>query len=180
MYKRVAAHPDWLGVANVIDIFSLSSCISEDFADYINFWKHNGYWLFDSPEIMQSIAAEQSISLATTRLFYYEAFEEEYDDDKNSWIPFLPEPSFKTEIQAPLSKTLEGFDVACFTGHTSPECSPLSCNADAATIPTNAHCLFGTFEEAKNAIEQGLFKNSEPGPYRIISVYTIADPDPPI
>ncbi len=27
--------------------------------------------------------------------------------------------------------------------------------------------------EAKNAIEAGLFKDSEPGPYRIIAVYTV-------
>jgi len=45
----------------------------------------------------------------------------------------------------------------------------------ATTIPVNQHCLFGTFEEAKKALESGLFQNSEAGPYRVFSVYTIGN-----
>jgi len=43
MAKRVVARPDWLHAERVSSIYSVSGCISEDFADYINFWKHNGY-----------------------------------------------------------------------------------------------------------------------------------------
>ena len=60
-----------------------------------------------------------------------------------------------------------------FTAHTSPECSSLSCNSLATTIPVNQHCLFNTFKEAQSAIEQGFFENSEPGPYRIFAVNTV-------
>jgi hypothetical protein len=42
MAKRVHKRPDWLQAPHVVDIFSVSGCISEDFADYINYWKHNG------------------------------------------------------------------------------------------------------------------------------------------
>lgn len=173
MYKRVSQRPDWIKTDNVSDIFSLSGCISEDFADYINYWRHNGYWLFDSPQIIEALAKEHSIPLDGLRLFYYEAHEEEFNDAEGAWVPFAPEASFTTNIKEPKSKNLEGFDVTNFTVHTSPECSPLSCNSLAEKIPTNQHCLFTTYEEARNAIELGSFENSEPGPYRIIAVYTV-------
>jgi hypothetical protein len=53
----VAPKPEFLKALQVVDIFSVSACISEDFADYhIQYWKHNGYWLFDSPEIIRKLA----------------------------------------------------------------------------------------------------------------------------
>jgi hypothetical protein len=178
MYKKVEVETDWLENDIVIDIYSVSSCISEDFADYINDWKyydwkHNGYWLFDSPEIIESFAKEQSIDLSGTTLFYYEAYEYEYNANFKNWMSFTPEASFVTEIRIPTEKYLKGYDVATFSGHNTPECSPLSCNGLATDISVNKHCLFNTFEEAKKALEQGVFENSEPGPYRIIAVYTI-------
>jgi len=37
--------------------------VSADFADYIEYWKHNDYWLFDSPEIIHGVVSEHSIQL---------------------------------------------------------------------------------------------------------------------
>ena len=37
----------------------------------------------------------------------------------------------------------------------------------------NERCLFDTFEDAYAAIERGEFKDSEPGPYRIVAVYLV-------
>ena len=37
MYKRIALRPDWLKADAVVDVYSLSSHISEDFAFYINY-----------------------------------------------------------------------------------------------------------------------------------------------
>jgi hypothetical protein len=172
LYKRVAARPDWIKASHVSDIYSLSGCVSTNFADYIKFWKHNGFWLFDSPEIIESLANQHGISLKGMKLFYYEAHEQEFDDEHHRWLPYEPEASFGTNITKPASKTLEGFDVTSFSVHTSPECSPLSCNSCAETLSTNTHCLFRTFEEATHAIESGAFQNTEPGPYRVIAVYS--------
>lgn len=172
LYKRVAKRPDWLKAQTVKGIYSLSGCISQNFADYAGFWKHNGCRLFDSPQAIQAPAAEQGISLVGLTLFYYEAHEEEYDDAQRAWAPYAPDPSFATHIVVPKHKTLEGFDVTCFSTHTAPECSPLSCNACAETLATNAHCLFGTVAEAFHALESGQFKSAELGPYRIIAVYS--------
>jgi len=176
MAKRVNSNPavlDTLRTKDIVDIYSLSNCISEDFTDYINYWKHNGYWLFDSPSVIEKLAQENSITLERTTLFYYEVYEFEYDEEEHEWIPFGPEPSFRTEVLVPEEKHLEGYDVVTFSAGTSPECSPLSCNGLASNIKTNLHCLLESFEEAKQHLEQGKFDNSEPGPFRIFAVYTL-------
>lgn len=173
LYKLVAKRPDWIKAENVSDIFSLSDCISKDFDYYINYWRHNGYWLFDSPEIIKALAEEHSISLDGNHLFYYEAHEEEYDYSQARWRSFSPEASFTTNIQKPEHKTLQGFDVTNYNLGNAHECSPLSCNSLAEIVTTNQHCLFNTYDEARHAIQHGVFTNAEPGPYRIIAVYTV-------
>ncbi len=173
MYKRVVIKPDWLKTDAVWDVYSLSNCISEDFADYIDYWKHNGFWLFNSPEVIEELSTSEGIDLSGTTLFYYEAYEYEFKDNSTGWSTYAPEPSFETNVSVPAEKHLEGYDVATFCVHTSPECSPLSCNSLATDIPVNEHCLFNTFEEAKYALDCGLFNNSEPGPYRIFAVYSV-------
>lgn len=173
MYKRVASRPEWLHASNIDDIFSVSGCISGNFADYVAYWRHNGYWMFDSPSGIEALAREHSISLEGTRLFYYEVHEEEYDDRHGRWERFEPDASLVTSVQVPGAKMIEGLDVTTFHSRNAPECSPLSCNSIAEEVPTNRHCLFQTSEEARAAIEQGVFKSSEPGPYRIIAVSNV-------
>jgi hypothetical protein len=173
MYKKVAIRPEWLKAGDMLDVYSLSNCISENFADYTNYWKHNGYWLFDSPVVLEELAANEGIDLSDSRLFYYEAYQLEFDEDSSEWTSFSPEPSFGTNVRVPTDKHLEGFDVATFSQHNLPECSPLSCNLLADEILVNEHCLFRSFAEAREAIERGLFNNCEPGPFRIIAVYTV-------
>jgi hypothetical protein len=174
MAKRVVKKPDWLVAPNVSDIYSVSHCVSEDFANYINFWKHNGYWLFNSPEVIRSIARDNALSLEGLSLFYYEAHELEFDGD--NWKPYSPESSFKTDVAMPPNKQLEGFDVVTFWCRTSPECSPLSCNSLAKDVRTNSHCLFGSFEEAEANLNSDAFRTCEPGPYRVFAVYSVEWP----
>jgi hypothetical protein len=173
MYKRIRTAPQWLDAPQVVDVYSLSSHVSEDFADYINYWRHNGYWLFDSPATIQALAEEHSISLDGLKLFYFEAHDLQYDDEAGSWVTFGADSSFDTKVQPPSACAFEGFDVVTFSMGNSPECSPLSCNCVAARVPTNAHCLFPTAEAAIRAIEEGVFNNTEPGPYRVIGVYSV-------
>jgi hypothetical protein len=175
MAKRIQEKPDWIGAPQVTDIYSVSGCISGNFTDYIHYWKHNGYWLFDAPTIIQGIAQENSISLDEVSLFYYEAYELEFDC--GNWKPYAPERSFLTSVAEPSRRKLEGFDVVTFACRTSPECSPLSCNSLAKNLPVNAHCLLTNFEEAEAQLNRGAFANSEPGPYRIWAVYSTDWPE---
>jgi hypothetical protein len=169
--KHVCKRPDWLRVPQVVDIYSISGCMCKDFADYIEYWKHNGFWLFDSPGVIKAVAKENSIDLAGTTLFYYEVHEMEFDGE--SWHAFGPEPLVPTNVLVPSSKQLEGFDVATFWNKNVPECSPLSCNRLAEEVVTNSHCLFGSIDEAEMNLKNGTFSNSEPGPYRIFSVNSV-------
>jgi hypothetical protein len=176
LYKRVALCTDGMDLPpHVHDIYSVSSCISDDFADYIPYWKHNGFWLFDTPQVMHSLVDEHSISLEGLKLFYYEAYEQQYDEDENSWSAFEPEAAFRTQVLVPIDKTLEGFDIVSFRQQNAPECSVLSCNGCAIRVSTNTHCLFETFADAKRAIDTTQLGPCESGPYRIIAVYSIRE-----
>lgn len=175
IYKKIATRPEWLQAGSVRDVYSVSGCMSAYFADYINFWKHNGYWFFDSPKIIEDLARERAIDLTGMKLFYYEVFENEYDEKEKKWQAFKPEESFTTNVKPPAKKQLEGFDVVTFWARTSPECSPLSCNNLAKEIAVNEHCLLADFDAAKTFIETGKFDNSEPGPHRIFAVYSVGD-----
>ncbi len=171
MAKKVGKPPEGLGLPNVSDLYSVSGCISENFADYIHYWKHNGYWLYNSPGIIQAIARENSIDLGGTSLFFYEVYEKQFDE--TGWCEFSPEASLPTNVIASSAKKLEGFDVVTFYAGASPECSPLSCNGLARGVPTNAHCLLESLEGAMTHLAGGSFKESEPGPYRIFAVYSL-------
>ncbi len=154
----------------VVDIYSVSGCISENFADYIPYWKHNGYWLFDSPTIIRNVARENLIQLDETSLFYYEVHEREFNGKE--WQAFAPQ-DFPTRVEVPAKVHPEGFDVVTFYARNSPGCSPLSCNAIAEELRTNSHCLFDCFDDAEAALNHGAFKNAEPGPYRVFAVYSV-------
>lgn len=160
----------------VVDIFSVSGCMSKNFADYIKFWKHNGYWFFDSPNIIQQLAQEQSIGLSETSLFYYEVHELEFIEDESIWEEFEAETAFKTQVVIPSRKVLEGYDLVSFSMGTSPECSPLSCNGLANKVETNQHCLLDSFEQAQQLLISSQFKEVEPGPYRIMAIYSLEWP----
>ena len=169
--KRVVPKPACFKATQIEDIYSVSSCVNDDFADYTRYWKHNNYWLFDSARTIRELAAEHALPLDGTSLFYYEAYELEFDS--RSWRSFAAEPGLPTCIVEPAQKKLEGFDVVTFWARNAPECSPLSCNHLADEIPTNSHCLFATFDDAQAALNAGLFENCEPGPYRIFAVYSV-------
>jgi hypothetical protein len=175
MLKKVGARPDWIGASAVEDVYSVSGCISEYFTDYIEHWRHNGYWLFNSPDDMYEIANKAGVDRSGLTLFYYEVYEYEFEETEKLWSEFASEPAFVTAVEPPNRSQLVGFDVTSFSAGTVPECSPLSCNSLADEIKTNEHCLLATLEDAKLALEAGRFDNSEPGPFRIFAVYTVED-----
>jgi len=177
MAKRIASPPEFLKAVHLDDICSVSRCISHDFCDWVKLWKHNGHWLFDSPEIILDIANSQQLCLSGLTLFYYETFEKEYDAVSRQWRDFAAEPSFPTHITPPLHPPRYGFDIVSYSMGNSAECSPLSCNHLANEIPVNNHCLLETLAGARQLLEAGAFDNSEPGPYRILAVHSLGKMD---
>lgn len=169
--KKVSPRPGWLPVESVLDIYSVSECESEAFCDYTKHWRHNGYWLFNSPSDLRDVAQIEGIDLRGYALFYYEVYEQQFDERTNTWKPFKPLAGLDTAVQPPQRKTLQGYDLVSFSAQSSHECSPLSCNGLAKSIPVNSHCLLTSLEEAISLLQQGKVVKCEPGPFRIYSVY---------
>src|SRR5262245_58489477 len=166
MYKTVVRAPD--AVHGPADIYSVSGCISPYFSEYIPYWRHNGLWFFDRPDIMHEIARSHAIDLSGMTLFYYELAEDQYDEATRRWAPLQLDLPFPTDVQVPATKRLVGYDVVTFSCGTSPECSPLSCNDLAPRIGVNAHCLLESLQRAKDSLDAGHFAGSEPGPFRVL------------
>jgi len=122
------------------------------------------------------LAHANAIGLAGTTRVLYEVHELECDDAESQCRTFKPEPSFITQFVLPIAKVSKGDDVETFSAGTGAECSPLACNASAADVETNQHCVLISFERANQLLEEGKFKNTEPGPYRIFAVYTVEWP----
>ena len=175
MAKKVPSRPDWIKAPGVVDVCSVSYCISEAFCDYIGHWKHNGYWFFDSPPVIREIASAHSIDLSAYRLFYYEVYKLQFDEERRVWQRFEADRAFTTQVEVPAWKQLLGFDVVSFDAQTAPECSPLSCNNLAESIAVNEHCLLPSFESARQLLESGTFTGSEPGPFRVFAVYSCGE-----
>jgi hypothetical protein len=180
MAKRMPQSGAWLKAMKVpltLEVYSVGNCVNDDFADYVNYWKHNGWWFFDSPAAIQAISLEHSISLDGTLLFFYEVYEFEFHDGR--WRTFLPDRWVASgDIVMPTERQLEGYDVVTFWPENSPapEHSPLSCNAIANRVKTNSHCLIETFEQAQSAVNAGQFTGCEPGALRIIAVFSVVWP----
>lgn len=172
--KQVVSNPDWLNAAAVKDIYSVSGCISVPFADYIPFWQHNGFGLFDSPEIILDIALSHHIDLSRCKFFYYELYDLQFEPESQEWSQVQPCEDFPTNVKPPNTAILQGYDVVTQGSSFMMECSPLSCNSLAATLATNAHCLFESLPQAIAAVESGAFQNSEPGQIKIVACYTLA------
>ncbi|MBR9916882.1 hypothetical protein GYB29_04145 [bacterium] len=141
MYKIIEVKPDWLKNNLVSDVYSVSGCISEDFDDWVNYWKHNGYWFFNSPTFIEDIAKENNINLERMKLFFYKVYEFQWSDEENIWEKFEPEASFETNVKIPQKSVQEGFDVTSYSAEQCAECSPLSCNLMAEELEVNEHCL---------------------------------------
>jgi hypothetical protein len=99
----------------------------------------------------------------------------QFDEERRVWQPFEPDRAFTTKVEVPARKQLLGFDVVSFDAQTTPECSPLSCNNLAESIEVNEHCLLPSLESATRLLESGAFDNSEPGPFRVLGVYSCGD-----
>ncbi len=171
MYKRLAKRPDWLKSETVNDICSVSSCTSTDFADWIQYWQHNGYGFFDTAASMQQLAVEHAITLHGLTLFFYEIYEKQWDEVAKIWGDVDCDDSQPTQVTPPATKTSLGFDIVCYCSSYWAECSPLSCNHLAEQFDTNDHCLLPTLSAAIELLEQDALARCEPGPYRIIEVF---------
>lgn len=171
MARRISCCPQWLDATNVENIYSVVNCISADFCDYIPLWKHNRYWFFDSPGLIQGIASDQSMDTAEMTLVYYRGYHLQFDANSNKWNDYGHTAGIQSSVFEPPSLQLLGYDIVTYSMQNAPECSPLSCNNVAAEVRVNRSCLVDSLEGAIDLLENGAFNHTEPGPFRIVAVH---------
>ncbi len=163
--KQTAKRPDCLKAANVKEICSASDCISKSPDNWIDFWKHNELWVYDSPEIAWSIVPEEKRAIFD--LYAYRMFPCQFVEGKQEVfeIPGLQVASLPEDF-----KSL-GWDSVSRSMNNKFECSPLSCNYLATEIVTNEFCLLNNACLALQTAKDFSLSKPEPGPYFVLEVF---------
>ncbi len=169
-YFPKITHPgtDWLGNESVLEICSVSHCISEGPDDWINQWKHNELGFYDSEEIAYQMIEENSSAF---HLYAYKMYPCSCLQGETKAILI---PHAISSNVADLSAHYEflGYDIVTKSTTSFFECSPLSCNSAATEYPVNRYCLVSTKEVAHQVLSEICEKgNYEPGPYFLFEVY---------
>ena len=172
--KRTVPRPAFLdGAPTVIDICSVSSCISHAPTDWIDHWLHNELGFFDSPDIAGQVIPPSEEGFT---IFCYRLGTVRFSEGRAevwTWPEIDPEtrPGYRSF----------GFDVIGKSdlGSIGFEHSPLSCNSMAAEYPVNAHCLLDDLAIAVAAAEQFSIEQPEPGMYYVAEVLAPVRPQRP-
>lgn len=172
--KKVAKRPQWLK-GDVLEICSLSNCISSAPEDRIDRWTHNDFGLYNTEPLACDTVAKAKRDEYT--LFAYRIFPVRFDqagahpfdprpDDLKPWHPALEEfPDARTlSAYEPL-----GYDIASRSSFFF-DCSPLSCNSMANEHAVNPFCLVDQLQRAVDLGREFATTEPEPGPYHIVEV----------
>jgi hypothetical protein len=160
---------DWLKSVLVEEICSASHCMSGCEWDWINEWRHNELWVFDSPALALGVVPEEKRKKID--LYAYWLFSVRFIEGQREAFA-IPEVN-----PVPMDESFEnlGFDLVSRSCGNSFECSPLSCNGVAEVVPTNRYCLLDSFKGAlalgPTLEAPGQPLRGEPGPYYIIEVW---------
>ena len=149
---RVAPNPFRDSAPGVIEICSVSDCVSPRPDNWIQSWLHNDFGWFNTAEDAAQVSA--GADEGAFRLFAYRLYPELFRRG-NAVAVEWPENANPNPIP-PNFRSL-GYDAVSRSETTSTgfDCSPLSCNDLAAEMPANLHCLFTTRDEAvAQAIEE--------------------------
>lgn len=163
--KRTVRRPDWLQAAGVDEVCSVSTCISEAPEGWIDRWRHNEFWLYDTPELADGVIPDGE--RAVFDRYAYGLWPQVFDFEVVRAFE-IPRLSVR-----PLSEAYErlGWDVVTRSSGTSFECSPLSCNYRALHTPVNRYCLLEDVATACAFAHNCRGIGCEPGPYYVVEVW---------
>lgn len=161
---------DWWMADNVEEICNVGECIDETPRGWIDLWKHNACFFYDSVEAAEAVAA---IDPRRFEVFAYRVLDRRFDESGESDILLRP------VSPAPLAPDwrMIGYDpVECTQGFetgAAVECSPLSCNRVSKEVAVNRFCLIDEFDRALDlAAKFGAQAIPvEPGPYYLFEVW---------
>jgi hypothetical protein len=165
--KHVVPRPEWVHAPDVLEICSVSNCVSDGPEGWVDRWLHNELAWYESPELALQVIPPSA--LATARIFGYALLDIRCvagTEETWTWPPVAPialPPTFRSIGFDAVSKSMESM--------LSFECSPLSCNDLASEWGANAHCLLTTAAEALLAARQFALEQPEPGAYYVVEVF---------
>ena len=168
--KRIVRRDPWLAAPHVDEIWSVSECMSKGPRGWIDRWRHNDFWLFDSVGLAESVVPEGERS--NYRVLGYRVWDHVFDAGRS--VPLLDTraPKRLPEPEAGLRVRRVGFD-AVSRSYDTFDHSPLSCNAAAVTFPSNESCLFRTLDDALVGAERFSHGTWEPGTYWVVEVLDV-------
>jgi hypothetical protein len=167
--KKVATCTEWFKNPAVLDICSVSTCISKEPENWVDKWLHNTTtWMFDSPELARSVLEPTDTGFT---VFAYKVFPVLFEGDAIQAWQVHPSPSCDLS-----GFEFLGYDIVSRYLKTCFNCSPLSCNAGCDTIHVNEHCLIDGLETAWHTAERIASESKahgswEPGPYCLVEVH---------
>lgn len=166
--KRIAARPVGLESPEIEWICSVSECISAGPDGWLDAWRHNELWAFNSEDLAWSVVpnglANRDFTLLAYRLLPQMFCNGEPKILELPQLAVQPLPSGYQRL---------GWDVVAHSGGGAFECSPLSCNYAANEFPVNRYCLV---EELEDIIALACRfsmpeEHYEPGPYNVYEVW---------
>lgn len=157
--------PDWLKAGGVEEICSVSTCISEAPKGWIEQWRHNQMWVYDTPELARSVVTDAA--RANFHVYGYRLFPVQFDEGRQK--PFAI-PAVNAAL-LPASFERLGLDIVSRSCGTSYECSPLSCNHMAEHVAANRYCLVDDVDVAFRLAAEFEASGCESGPYHVLEVW---------
>ena len=167
LIKRVELNPYWLQGSGVLEVCSVSNCISRPPEGWIDRWLHNELGWFN--RIADAMSVAPAGQQGTYRLFAYRVYPEVFRPGGRA--PFSVPADVRPE-PIPASFRSLGFDTVnkSMEATLGFECSPLSCNAMALECAVNECCLFSSLEAALAGADRFAAEQPEPGDYYVIEV----------
>jgi hypothetical protein len=163
--KRTTKRPDWLKAARVEEVCSVSTCVSEGPDGWIDQWRHNEMWVYDTPELALSVVPDAA--RGEFDLYAYQMFPVQFTDGPQEAFEI---PQLHVE---PLPSSFErlGFDIVSRSYGNTFECSPLSCNHMAEQVAVSRYCLVDDADSAFRLAAEFEAGGCEPGPYFVVEVW---------
>jgi hypothetical protein len=154
---------DWPGPKTVIEMCSVSECISSGPENWIDKWLHNELGFFPTERKALKVADDPKQNYS---MYAYKLYPLKFDDGQaRPWEVPVSEVLDLTEFE------FLGFDPVSRSQDSYPECSPLSCNTGASDFRVNRYCLLEGLDYAYRACVEISGANYEPGPYYLFEVY---------
>lgn len=163
--KRTIKRPDWLKAVGVEEVCSVSTCISNAPDGWIDQWRHNEMWVYDTTELAWSVVSDSSRQ--EFELYAYRLFPVKFAEGQQQTFQI---PELHVEPMASSFERL-GYDVVSRTCGTTFECSPLSCNNMAEHIAVTRHSLVSDADTAFQLARDFEAGGCEPGPYFVVEVW---------